>query len=29
LGLDAWCLADHQVVGLPRTARVIDSQEDG
>ncbi|RZM74695.1 phosphonate C-P lyase system protein PhnH [Leptolyngbya iicbica] len=27
LGLDVWCLADHQVIGLPRTARVTDSQE--
>jgi len=29
LGLDVWCLADDQVMGLPRTARVTDLQEDG
>jgi alpha-D-ribose 1-methylphosphonate 5-triphosphate synthase subunit PhnH len=27
LGLDAWCFADRQVLGLPRTARLTGQQE--
>lgn len=28
LGMDCWCFAGQQVLGLPRTARMTDSQED-
>lgn len=28
LGLDAWCFADRQVLGLPRTARLAGQQEE-
>jgi len=27
LGIDAWFFADHQVIGLPRTARLVADQE--
>ncbi|MGK7889964.1 MAG: phosphonate C-P lyase system protein PhnH [Leptolyngbyaceae cyanobacterium] len=27
LGLDAWCFAEQQVIGLPRTAHVVPSPE--
>lgn len=29
LGLDVWCFADRQVLGLPRTARIAGVQEGG